>query len=140
MRVRNWAVAVVEWAAGLRGVPFVWGRTDCGTLGREMAILMYDRDIFHTIPRWTTPEEMKAAIDKAGGVPAVLDTVGAEVGVRFARTGDVAVRTVGCSVTGLDSVMPVADGQVVVATPGEPLQLLPINELVVELRMWRLDA
>lgn len=140
MRVRNWDLAVIEWATGLRGVPFVWGRTDCGTLVREMTILIYDRDIFAGIRRWKSARGMESAVEKAGGVSSIFDAVGAEVGVRFARTGDVMVRPRGCPLTGLDSVMPVADGHVVVATPGEPLQLVPLRQLAVEVRIWRLDA
>ena len=32
MRVRNWDTALIAWAEGAVGAPFVWGETDCAML------------------------------------------------------------------------------------------------------------
>ena len=139
MRIRNWDVAVVEWATRLEGAQFVWGLTDCGTLVRRMASLMYGEDIF-VLDRWKSARGAQVVVARAGSVAAILDAVGDELNVRYASTGDVIVQPGGCSVTGFDSVMAVVDGRVFVATPNKPLKLELITALVGGMRAWRIRA
>ena len=139
MRIRNWDIAVIDWATRLRGAQFVWGLTDCGTLVRRMTTCMYGEDIF-MLERWKSARAMKNIVEKAGGVVAILESVGSELNVRYASTGDVIVRPGGCPITGLDSVMPVVNSRVLLATPGEPLCLEPIVGLVEGMHAWRIHA
>ena len=139
MRIRNWDVAVVAWATKLRGAQFVWGLTDCGTLVRRMSARMYGEEVF-ALERWKSARGMKTIVARAGGVVAILDSVGDELNIRYATTGDVVVRPDGCPITGLDSVMAVVNGKVLLATPGEVLRLEPISELVEGMRVWRIHA
>lgn len=139
MRIRNWDLAVVAWATKLEGAQFVWGLTDCGTLVRRMTARMYGDDIFE-LDRWKSARGMKSIVGRAGGVAVILDRVGDEVNIHYATTGDVIVQPDGCPITGLDSVMAVINGRVLLAKPTKTLRLEPIVGLVEDLRVWRIHA
>ena len=51
-RVNNWDLALVEWAESVRGKPYEWGVTDCGTLVRDACAAMYGREMFPEVKRW----------------------------------------------------------------------------------------
>jgi len=90
MRVRNWDVALILWAETVRGLPFQWGATDCGSLVRDAMEVMYGRDLWPDVPRWDT---LRAAVQiqgTTGGVAAQLALLGAvEVEYGYVQQGDV---------------------------------------------------
>ena len=138
MRKRNWSDDLVAWAGEMRGQPFSWGTTDCGSLVRAASVVMYRHDLFKLRP-WKGPRGMKSAIEKAGGVEAVLSKVAHTVGLRFASTGDIVVVPDACPVTGLDSVFVVVGSYLLTARVDEPLELRRFHRLG-DVTVWRLEC
>jgi hypothetical protein len=94
-RVRNWDVLLTEWAIEQIGRPFLWGQTDCMSLVRRAAAVLYGGvDPFtERVPRWSDAATAAAVGQICGGPERALEYVGAvAVGWRYAQTGDVWVR------------------------------------------------
>lgn len=91
-RVRNWDLALLEWRRSVLGEPFAWGETDCGSLVRGAARALYDRDPFEGVRSYRSRFGALRAHVETGGLEPALRAAGAEeVGLGFARQGDVMI-------------------------------------------------
>lgn len=91
-RVQDWRPRLVAWAEEVRGLPFVWGRTDCGTLTRKALAVCFGRDIFSNVPHWRNVDQAATVLARYGTMSYALEQLGAqEVELPFARAGDVTV-------------------------------------------------
>lgn len=80
-RRRDWRPRLVEWAQQVRGLPYVWGRTDCGSLVREAMIIQFGEDIVPTLPHWTSAFQANrlwaTTLQEGGGVESLMEQLGA---------------------------------------------------------------
>lgn len=92
-RRRNWGHRLVMWQKEVLGEPFVWGETDCGSLVWRALHEMYrSPPIEGAVPAYESAQDARRAHLETGGVGPVLRRGGAEeVGLNFARQGDVLV-------------------------------------------------
>ena len=92
MRPITWEIDLVDWANRMRGKPFVWGETDCASLGRQMVLLLTETDPAPEV----TYHDLRSAQTylKAHSLAMWLDRAGAVVvpeGYAFAQSGDILV-------------------------------------------------
>lgn len=91
-RVRNWDLELLRWQRSVLGAPFAWGVTDCGSLVRGACRTLYGRDRFEEVRPYSSRFGALRAHVETGGIASVLLGEGArEVGLGFARQGDVLV-------------------------------------------------
>jgi len=89
-RVRNWDIRLHEWAESVRGRPYEWGATDCGTLVREAFCVMYGEDIAADVEPYTTQRGAARVHAETGGVEFILRLLGAtDIAPAFAQSGDI---------------------------------------------------
>lgn len=90
MRVNNYNRLLVEWADRQLGKPYVWGKTDCGTIAREGLAVMLGQDPFPGLPSWNSEAEMRSVWGVLGGSDAGFVHFGAKrIEPNYAQTGDV---------------------------------------------------
>ena len=73
----------------VRTLPYVWGRTDCGSLVREAMLVQFGEDLLPALPQWlSTPQAARTweAILRDGGIEALLKRLGAVAVVGRRRT------------------------------------------------------
>jgi hypothetical protein len=92
-RVRNWDLALVEWANLVVGQPFQYGLNDCGTLVRGAMQAMYGEDLWPGIPQW---DNATGALRVIAGYGTVVEMLRARGATRwptphFAQSGDILV-------------------------------------------------
>lgn len=90
-RNRNWSVDIMLWARSVRGRPFEWGSTDCGSLARGALEALYGpqdvRDLFGA--PWA---DGAAARDAWAALADVAAVFGAhEVEPAYMQTGDLVI-------------------------------------------------
>lgn len=89
-RVADWDAKLLTWAESVQGMPFIWGRTDCGTLARAALTLLFGRDIAPDVPFHRNEKQAIEVVRKYGGVIPVLEQLGAQkMTLPFARGGDI---------------------------------------------------
>jgi hypothetical protein len=89
-RVLDWRLRLLTWAESVRGLPFEWGRTDCAALTRAALTMCFGRDVAPEVPMWRTAQQAAVVLARYGGVPGVLEGLGAtRHTLMFARAGDV---------------------------------------------------
>lgn len=80
-RQRYWRPALLAWARAVRGLPYVWGKTDCGALVCTALRLQFDMDLFASLPPWSSARSALRAwgtlLKEAGGYAALLSRMGA---------------------------------------------------------------
>jgi len=137
MRPNAWSVALVRWASELRGEPYEWGRTDCGSLAREAIGIVTGSDPFPETPAWTSPEAAKASLKALGGFQAAMEGLGArEVALAYAQSGDVA-RTPPTEEHPAHLAVIVA-GRALVTTEEAGVHLVELSQLPERTVLWRL--
>ena len=132
MRLRNWDVRLFHWADTVVGEPFKWGVTDCATLVTAAHVVMYGVDVF----KWPTYKSLKGAMTakaKVGGIRKALKKDCTQVGIKFARTGDIVL----IKHEGEDGMGVVVGMNVVGAYPGYPVTLVPLSALPSNATVWR---
>src|SRR3954467_6906320 len=94
-RKGNWDVALVEWGEIQRGLPFIYGVSDCGTLVRGAHQTMYGFDLWPEIPQWNNATGAIRTIVEHGSVSEMLRRKGATSWPtpHMAQSGDVLVMT-----------------------------------------------
>lgn len=126
-RVRNWDAKLVAWAERVRGEAFVWGETDCASLVREACAEMYGEELFLQAPSYESKKEALRVATETGGVEEALRRLGAtEVGMTFARQGDVLV---GENSDGSPGAAVVVDGKAVVSREKAGVFLRPLRQV-----------
>lgn len=89
-RVPEWRASLLDWAASVRGMPFIWGRTDCVTLVRAALRVCFGQDVFPVIPAYHSETQALAVYRKHGGAGDALRGLGADRRMlSFARMGDI---------------------------------------------------
>lgn len=133
MRLRNWDVRLFRWADRVLGKPFKWGVTDCGMVIRTGHVAMYGEDPFGW-PTYKTKLGAMKAMKKVGGIPNALKASCAEVGRRFARTGDIVlIKHKGQYGMGI-----VVGPNVVGTYPGEDVRLVSLTVVPDDATFWRM--
>lgn len=126
-RVRNWDVALVAWSETVRGRPFGWGATDCGSLVRAACQVMYGEDCFPAVPVWETQAGALRVVAAHGGVRAQLTRLAAvAVPLAFAQTGDVLIAP-GEGEDFTDSAFVIVAGGALSANPGDVVVFHPLS-------------
>lgn len=126
IRVPNWDTLLFEWALEQRGKPYVWGETDCGSLVRAAACVLFGVDTFEHVEPYTTRAAATKRQNETGGVSAVLLATGwTEQPLTMAQQGDVLI---------LDSEDGPACGIIVArllltSDPTNGVQLLPVPDV-----------
>ena len=91
-RLLDWRSRLVAWGLALQGQTFVWGKTDCATLGREALQVCFGEDVVPHIGKpWTT---MRQAAKRLQKFPyrEQLEALGAEQNpLAFMRAGDIVI-------------------------------------------------
>ncbi|HEX8693400.1 MAG TPA: hypothetical protein VF746_13330 [Longimicrobium sp.] len=137
-RAENWDVRLHHWAAGRVGRRFAWGRTDCASLVRQAARVMYGQEVFASVPRWASARQAVEAMRVSGGVRPSLQRLQAWcLPLGFAQSGDVAV---GPEQGGEAQTAVVVDGRALVSTRAEGVRLVPLSELSAGVLLWRLPS
>ena len=70
-RTLSWRRELVAWAREVRGLPYIWGKTDCAALIRDALRIQFGTDLFGNLPTWTTvrqAQEVWAAFLTTSGV------------------------------------------------------------------------
>lgn len=121
-RVRNWDVALVAWANAQAGEPYRWGATDCASLVRQAATILFGRDPWPDV-RYDTALDAARVLVARGPVSAHLEAIGARpVAPRFAQSGDVLILPDDAQ---RELVSLVVADAILEATPERGVQLLP---------------
>lgn len=80
-RRRNWRPLLLAWAERVRGLPYVWGQTDCFSLAREaIAVQFGEQEPFPDLPHWSSLREglrVWATWGGAQGLEAFFSQLGA---------------------------------------------------------------
>ena len=91
-RIPNWDVALHRWASSIAGQPYVWGRTDCGTLVRDALSVMYGADLLEAFDRYDTLRDARRVHAESGGVEVALRLIEAiDIAPPFAQSGDFSI-------------------------------------------------
>ena len=131
MRTRNWDTRLVTWAERVRGQPFVWGETDCGSLVKQAYKIITGKRC--PWPYYKGKTAAMRAMTKVGGIPAALEKVAKPVGRGFAQSGDVVLVKVDDGYG-----MGIVVGDNVVGTyPGYPVTLVPLRVIPDTALFWR---
>ena len=92
-RIRNWNVEIADWAQTQIGQPFVWGKTDCGTLVREGLELVFGQPVLEGVPSYSSETEAALAMQELGSAGSYFESLGLElVNAPRGRISDVVVR------------------------------------------------
>ena len=92
-RVRNWNVALADWAQAQIGQPFAWGETDCGTLVRKGLELVFGQPVLEGVPAYSSETEAALAMQELGSAGAYFERLGLElVDAPRGRSSDIVVR------------------------------------------------
>lgn len=140
VRVRNWDVALAKTMCALVGEPFVWGRTDCGTLCRLAVDALYGPGTANVYlgSAWSSPRTARDAEETLRGARGVLDELGAvQVHRSYASCGDF-VGVPGEDDDGLPRLMWVIGSLYVRVGRVEGVTAEPLNLLAPEALVWRL--
>lgn len=132
VRVRNWDVALALRARQLVGLPFEWGRTDCGTLCREALDALYGDGTAEALlgPPWTSLRAARAASERINEFLSGLRAGGAtSVGRTYASAGDIVIRD-GTDADELPRLAVVVGPRVLHATRELGVLLGPVGALV----------
>ncbi len=90
IRVPDWRSRLITWAENVRGMPYIWGRSDCATLVRTALAICFGRDIAPDVPFHRNERQAIAVVRQYGGAVPVLEQLGAmRTTLPFARAGDV---------------------------------------------------
>lgn len=96
MKVDNYDYKLIEWVNTQLGKPYIWGKTDCGSLVRKGLNIVFGKDKFNDIPSWDSEEICRKIWDDLGGVDNAFLSLGArKIKGTFAQTGDIAVLEIG---------------------------------------------
>lgn len=91
-RVINWDGKLALWAYAQNGKPFSWGNTDCGTMIREAAQVMYGKNLWPEVPQYHTAQSAAFVLRKRGLPERHLRARGAmEIARGFWTDGDVVI-------------------------------------------------
>lgn len=109
-RVRTWRTELLRWAQSQIGLPFTWGQTDCGTLGRAALRAMFGRDIVEDWPSWNTPHRAALRLLACGTFGQVLVSLGGvPKAFAFVQAGDFVVNVAAEEVVGGEALMVCVD-------------------------------
>ncbi len=134
--MKNWDTKLVTWAERVRGQPFKWSETDCGSLVKQAYKIIHGKRIGW--PAYKSKAGAMRAMSKVGGIPAALEKVATPVGRKFARSGDVVLVPVDEPEAERGYGMAVVVGDKVVgAHPGYPVTLVPLQVLPEDVTFWR---
>lgn len=129
IRVRNWDLELLRWRRSILGEPFAWGETDCGSLVRGATRTLYGRDPFQGVRTYTSRfGALRAHVETGGIEDAVRAAGGEEVGLGFARQGDVLVEPP-TEERPMGGAGVVVAGEVVVCPEGEAVTTTPMRAL-----------
>ncbi len=134
--MKNWDTRLVTWAERVRGQPFKWGETDCGSLVKQAYEIIKGEPIGWSA--WKGKAGALRWVSKSGGLPAALAKVASPVGRGFARSGDVVLVKVDepDAVYGYGIVVVVGDN-VVAPHPDYPVTLVPLCDMPDDATYWR---
>lgn len=142
-RVPDWSAALVRWARSCVGRPYVWGETDCGTLGREALRVLFGSDVLPGVSGWSTTRDAVHTAANLGTPSAVLTALGAEVqSAMFARAGDLVI-VPEPAVPGGEAVCVVIDGKLALHSThdcGVVLDPIPTDGMAYSLWTVRADG
>ena len=134
--MKNWDTRLVTWAERVRGQPFKWGETDCGSLVKQVYKIIKGKRIGWSA--WNGKTGALRWVSKAGGLPEALARVASPVGRGFARSGDVVLVEVHepDAVYGYGMAVVVGDN-VVASHPDHPVTLIPLRDMPNDATYWR---
>lgn len=90
-RTANWQAALRTWARGAVGQPYVWGKTDCGSIGRDALVVMFGDRILKGIV-WPTARAATRVLARHGTMSEILIRLGAtKKPASFAQSGDIVI-------------------------------------------------
>ena len=122
----------MAWAERVRGQPFVWGKTDCGSLVKQAYKILTGKRC--PWPYYKGKTAAMRAMVKVGGIPAALAKLAQPVGRRRAQSGDVVLVEVEDG-----HGMGVVVGDYVVGTyPGYDVLIVPLRVVPDDATIWRL--
>lgn len=91
--VRNYDIELVIWGKALIGQPFVWGKTDCGTIVRRAMKIVFGKDVFRgKVRSYRSGVEAMRVMQGVGGIAGALVNAGfiRQKGRKW-HTGDIIV-------------------------------------------------
>lgn len=136
-RVNNWDIRLGRWAESIRGEPFEWGVTDCGSLVSEAMNVIYDDPGLPDIDRYGSIGEAVRTHKEVGGVAGALRSAGAtEVPITYRQQGDVLVGY--DEEAGLPGAAIVVGSTAVVANEEEGVIVRPLAEFSDDVTVLRL--
>lgn len=91
-RSLRWRTDLLSWSMAQLHQPFVWGKTDCGTLAREALRIMFARDMTPWLPAWSSRKEAVAVLREHGKIEEQIARLGpTAASLGFVRAGDLIV-------------------------------------------------
>ncbi len=125
----DWRSRLLCWSALQVGRPFVWGQTDCATLGRSALTEIFGVDVMPWLPTWHSAREAVQVVQTYGPVESILEKLGAcGVSSAFMRAGDLVVMREPEEEIGRVAIMVCIDGRecIVSRHTGVVLERLPL--------------
>lgn len=139
-RLRTWDVELEQWAAGMIGEPFAWGRTDCASLVIKGQRIIYGVDVFHT-PAWKSKAKALRTLVDVKGFRAVLKRYANQVGRRFLQAGDIVLVGKGCSELQTDGLLIVIRDYALASSPDLGVLSVSLDAIPVKsTTYWRVDV
>lgn len=78
-RLRDWELRLVDWANVVRGKSYVWGKTDCGSLARQVLETMFGVDPTAAwLPPWEDSRSALRSLAYVDGLSGVFTMLGGE--------------------------------------------------------------
>lgn len=125
LRVRDWDVALVQFASTMQGKPFKYGTTDCAYVVRGALKAMYGKDLLRGMGSYRTLRDARKLAKSVGSVPAYLkEHLGCKrIRRNFTQAGDIVVLP---GDERLPSLAVVVGGKLMVSVVDTGVQIVPL--------------
>lgn len=111
-RLTDWRSRLHRWSRSQRGLPFVWGETDCGALACGALIAMFGSALAVHLPQWNNVRGAALILQVRGSMGAILEELGAKrTTVNFMRSGDILIAGDPAEQLGRECAMVCIDGR-----------------------------
>lgn len=139
-RLPDWRTRLHRWAREHVGQEFVWGRTDCASLGQSALHAMFGEPVLPAVPQWVTAAGALRTLQAVGPIGALLVQAGAQVRpLPFIRAGDIVLQMEEDEPVGQTSILVCVDQQQCVGSARKGVMwCTPASGLVYSL--WEVTA